>query len=210
MTFVRGLVALLSDQRFRQLFAVRVTGQAADGVFQVALASYLLFSPELQPDAGAIAAALAAVLLPFSLLGPFAGVFLDRWSRRQVLMIANLLRVAPVLTAAALISQNSSRAALFVTVLLAFSINRFLLAGLSAALPHVVETRALVLANSIMPTSGTIAFMLGLAVGSGLRLAQSALSPTGVNADVVLLLLAAAGFVLAAALTSRIPRHLLG
>ena len=210
MTFVRGLLALLSDQRFRQLFVVRVTGQAADGVFQVALASYLLFSPELQPDAGAIAAALAAVLLPFSLLGPFAGVFLDRWSRRQVLMIANLLRVAPVLTAAALISHNSSRGVLFVTVLLAFSINRFLLAGLSAALPHVVETRQLVLANSIVPTSGTIAFMLGLGLASALPLVPPAVLPTDLDANVALVIAAAGGYALAASLTWRIPRDFLG
>lgn len=210
MTFVRALRVLLSNQRFRQLFAVRVAGQAADGIFQVALASYLLFSPERQPDAAAIAAALAAVLLPFSLLGPFAGVLLDRWSRRQVLMIANLLRVAPVLMAAALISRGSSGGALFVTVLLAFSVNRFLLAGLSAALPHVVDIRRLVLANSVVPTSGTIAFMLGLGAASGLRLVPAAVLPTDLDTETGFVLLAAGGYALAAGLTSRIPRDFLG
>lgn len=210
MTFARELLMLLSMLRFRQLFAVRVVGQAADGVFQVALASYLLFSPERQPDATSIAAALAAVLLPFSVLGPFAGVFLDRWSRRQVLMLANLVRAVPVLASAALIAGGYSEIVLFVAVLLAFSVNRFLLAGLSAALPHVVETRQLVLANSIVPTSGTIAFILGLGAASGLRLVPSAVLPTDLDADVGLALMAAAGYLLAAAFTARMPRDLLG
>jgi MFS family permease len=91
MRFGAALRHLLRRQRFRQLFAVRVTSQFSDGVFQVALASYVLFSPERQPDAASIAAALASVLLPFSVLGPFVGVFLDRWSRRQVLLVSNLV-----------------------------------------------------------------------------------------------------------------------
>ena len=59
MRFGAALRHLLRRQRFRQLFAVRVTSQFSDGVFQVALASYVLFSPERQPDAASIAAALA-------------------------------------------------------------------------------------------------------------------------------------------------------
>ena len=84
MSVLRHLVRLLHGVWFRRLFAVRVSSQLSDGVFQVALASYALFSDD-QPTPAAIAAALAVVLLPFSVLGPFAGVLLDRWSRRQVL-----------------------------------------------------------------------------------------------------------------------------
>jgi len=83
--FLRDLRHLLRGRDFRRLFAVRIVSQLGDGVFQVALASYILFSPERLPTPGAIAGAFAAVLLPFSILGPFTGVLLDRWSRRQVL-----------------------------------------------------------------------------------------------------------------------------
>src|SRR3954468_12222622 len=86
---------LLRGRWFRHLFAVRLASQLTDGVFQVAIASYALFSQD-RPSATAIATALAVVLLPFSLLGPFAGVLLDRWSRRQVLAWANFTRVAVV------------------------------------------------------------------------------------------------------------------
>lgn len=205
MRFTAAVRHLSTRRRFRQLFAVRVVSQAADGVFQVALASFVLFSPERQPDAGSIAAALAAVLLPFSVLGPFVGVFLDRWSRRQVLLLANLVRLLPVGGVAVLIANDVSGPPLYAMILLAFSINRFFLAGLSAALPHVVAPGELVLANAITPTSGTLAFILGLGAASGLR----RLLPGG-HPDVVVVLVAAFGYLVAALLALRLPRRLLG
>ena len=45
-------------------------------------------------DAASIAAVLAITLLPFSVLGPFVGVVLDRWSRRQILVVVDLSRAA--------------------------------------------------------------------------------------------------------------------
>jgi MFS family permease len=205
MRFTVALRDLLRRPRFRQLFAVRVTSQFSDGIFQVALASYVLFSPERQPDAASIAGALAAVLLPFSVLGPFVGVFLDRWSRRQVLLVSNLVRVLPVLAVAATVAADVDGAPLFGSILVAFSINRFFLAALSAALPHVVEPNELVLANSITPTSGTLSFMLGLGVASGAR----GLLP-GSDPDVTIALAAAVGYLAAALLALRLPRPLLG
>ena len=56
-------------------------------MFQAALASLFFFSPEKQTSAGSVAAAFAVLLLPYSLVGPFAGVLLDRWRRRQVLVV---------------------------------------------------------------------------------------------------------------------------
>ena len=96
MTALRHLVHLLRGRWFRRLFAVRMRSQLTDGVFQVALASYVVFSPEKAPGPRAIASALAVVLLPFSVLGPFVGVLLDRWSRRQVLAWSNFVRVGLV------------------------------------------------------------------------------------------------------------------
>ena len=56
-----------------RLIAIRWTGQFTDGLFQSALASFVLFSPERQPDARSAAAAFAVVLLPYSLVGPLVG-----------------------------------------------------------------------------------------------------------------------------------------
>jgi MFS family permease len=148
VTALRHLRDLLRGQWFRRLFAVRVSSQLTDGVFQVALASYVIFSPERAPGPGAIAGALAVVLLPFSVLGPFAGVFLDRWSRRQVLAWSNFVRVALVTVIAVAVHAEVRGEVLLGLGLVCLSVNRFLLAGLSAALPHVVREDELLTAKA--------------------------------------------------------------
>lgn len=204
------LLELLRGRPFRQLWAVRLTGQASDGVFQVGLASYVLFSPQDKPTASAIAAGLAALLLPFSVLGPFVGVFLDRWRRRQVLALSNLLRVAPVMLLAGMVATGLRGAVLFAVVLLTLSVNRFLLAGLSAALPHVVSRRELTMANSLTPTSGTLAFMVGLGAASGVRSLLPAATLHGNSKDVLIIMVAAVGYLAAGLLACRIPIDSLG
>ena len=127
MQAARHLTHLLRGHGFRKLFAVRVTSQLTDGVLQVALASYVIFSPEQQPSPAAIAGALASVLLPFSLLGPFVGVFLDRWSRRQVLAWSNFVRVGLVAVLAMLFFLESIDSVWMFLVLPALTAATFLL-----------------------------------------------------------------------------------
>ncbi len=207
MTALRHLVHLLRGTWFRRLFAVRLSSQLTDGVFQVALASYVVFSPERAPDAAAIAGALAVVLLPFSVLGPFVGVLLDRWSRRQVLAWSNFVRVGLVAVLAVAVHADVRGTVVLGLVLACLSVNRFLLAGLSAALPHVVRDDELVTANALTPTAGTLAFLVGVALGAGTRSGWRGL---GVDSDVGVLATAAVLYGAAGLLALRIPRDLLG
>lgn len=208
VTTWRHLVHLLRGRWFRRLFAVRLTSQFADGVFQVALASYVIFSPERQPSPAAIASTLAVVLLPFSVLGPFVGVFLDRWSRRQVLAWANAVRVVLMVVIAVGVAADLEGLPLYVLLLAALSVNRFLLAGLSASLPHVVDPPDLIMANAVTPTTGTLAALAGFALGSADRLLLDRLGD--LNTDVAVLLTAGVLYGVASLLALRIPRPLLG
>jgi hypothetical protein len=170
--------AVLARRGFRRLLAVRLSSQIGDGVFQAGLASSVLFNPERAPNAVAVAVGFAILLVPYSALGPFVGVVLDRWSRRQVLFVANGLRAALVLPTIWLL-WNGDVGALFVVIALGIiALNRFFLAGLSASQPHVVDEPRLVTANSFANTAGTIFYSGGLAAaGLAVKLTGTGFHP---------------------------------
>jgi MFS family permease len=205
-SFLKDLRIVLQGRDFRRLFAVRLSSQASDGAFQVGLASLVFFSPERQATPAAAAAAAIVTLLPYTLLGPFAGVLLDVWPRRQILLVANAVRSLMVVLVAALVLAGSPVAWLYAVALACLSLNRFFLAGLGASLPKVVPHDELVMANAVSPTSGTVAAILGASVGYLPRLVLG----DGDDANAIILLLAAAGYAGSAALATRMPRHLLG
>jgi MFS family permease len=197
MAFFRDLAALLCFSGFRRLFAVRLLSQCSDGIFQAALASTILFSPERAPTAGAIAATFATILLPFTLLGPFVGVFLDRWPRRRILMASNAIRAMLLLVIALLVVRDDVGWVFYLLVLAAFSVNRFVLAGLSASLPRVVSRELLVTANAVSPTCGTLAYLAGVGFGGAVH----ALS----RSDGTVLVVGAGSYLLSALLSLRLP-----
>ncbi|MEU6088638.1 MFS transporter [Streptomyces sp. NPDC047085] len=173
MPVVRDLRVLLRLRDFRRLLYIRLLSQGADGVYQVALAAYVVFSPEKQTSPTAIASAMAVLLLPYSLIGPFAGVLLDRWRRRQVFLYGNVLRALLAAATAVLMVTHVPDWLFYVSALCVTAVNRFVLAGLSAALPRVVDAERLVLANSLSPTAGTLAATLGGGLAFLVRLVVS-------------------------------------
>ncbi|MEU3184928.1 MFS transporter [Streptomyces sp. NPDC006923] len=203
MPVVRQLRVLVRLSAFRRLLAVRLLSQAADGVFQVALAAYVVFSPEKQTSPAAIASAMAVLLLPYSLVGPFAGVLLDRWQRRQVFLYGNLLRAVLSACTAALILTSVPDWLFYVAALSVTAVNRFVLAGLSAALPRVVDDERLVLANSLSPTAGTLAATAGGGLALVVRL-------TAADSDAAVMLLGAVLYLCAALTSLLMARELLG
>ncbi|MDO0934619.1 MFS transporter [Streptomyces sp. DG2A-72] len=203
MAVVRDLRVLLRFQGFRRLLAVRLLSQGADGIYQVALASYVVFSPEKQTSAAAIASAMAVLLLPYSLVGPFAGVLLDRWRRRQVLLYCSLLRALLASATAALIVSDVPDWLFYVSALCVTAVNRFVLAGLSAALPRVVDADRLVIANSLSPTAGTLAAIAGGGLAFLVRL-------LGADSDAAVVLLGAVLYLCAGLASLSMARDLLG
>ncbi|MFI7585994.1 MFS transporter [Spongisporangium articulatum] len=204
--FLDDLRVVLRGRDFRKLFAVRLMSQAADGTFQVGLASLVFFSVDKATTPEQVATAAVVTILPFTLLGPFAGVLLDVWSRRQVLLLVNAVRAVLVLGTALLVIGGVDGPPIYLLALACLSLNRFLLAGLGASLPYVVPRHELVMANAVSPTCGTIAALLGAGVGFVPRFVLGAGDPT----DALALLLGAAGYGFAALLARRIPRDHLG
>lgn len=193
-------------RRFRLLLTVRLVGQFGDGAFQAALATYVVFSPQNAATPAKVAEAFAVLLLPFTVVGPFAGVFLDRWRRRQMLLWANVVRAGLVLGVAACAAAGSTGLLFYLAALAGFSANRFILAGLSAGLPHTVTGEQLVVANAVSPTLGTLA----TTVGAGVSVVVHAVAGKGSGSVAGVLVCTAGLYVLSALLALTIPRDGLG
>ena len=193
------LRAVLRERGFRRLVGVRMIAQVGDGLFQGALAGSVLFNPEQRAGGMAIAAGFAVLLLPYSLVGPYVGVFLDRWRRRSIVSVANLVRAVLVLPIALFIWQGEHSPVPFLLALVVIGLNRFFLAGLSAATPHVVDDHMLVTANSFAATLGSLSFSLGIGAGAALIKTVLATSFHGY----ALVASIAAAFYLASALLGR-------
>jgi len=200
---------LLRHPRLSRLLGVRWSGQATDGLFQSALASFVLFSPERQADALSAAIAFAVVLLPYSLVGPFVGTILDRVSRQRALLFSNLARAANLLVVSALVFAGQTGVVLTVFVLIAFGINRLILAGLSAGLPLVIETKSLISANALAVTGGSVLVVLGGGLGVAIRNLFDGLAVAD-HADAIMVLFAAGGYLSAALLTLRVGKKEIG
>lgn len=213
VSFVASLRRLWRHRLFRRLLTLRVAAQAADGAAQVGTAAYVLFSPQQQPDAWSIAGVLAITLLPFSILGPFVGVVLDRWSRRDVIAVTALVRAVVCVALAALIVGGQRggpvAAAFFVAVLISMSLGRFLGAGLAAAMPHTVEVDEYLLANSVMPIVGPVGALIGAGLAGALRLGLAQAIPTH-QADAIVFTLAAGLFALSLMIVWPVGRLVLG
>ncbi|MFF9814575.1 MFS transporter [Streptomyces sp. NPDC014006] len=203
MAVVRDLRVLLRFRDFRRLLAVRLLSQGADGIYQVGLATYVVFSPEKQTSPAAIASAMAILLLPYSVVGPFAGVLLDRWRRRQVLVHGNLLRALTAAVTAALMVAHVPDWLFYLSALCVTAVNRFVLAGLSAALPRVVDAERLVMANSLAPTAGTLAATAGGTLAFVVRLVAA-------GSDAAVVLLGAVLYLCSALASLRLAVGLLG
>jgi MFS family permease len=203
MPVLRDLRVLLRLRNFRRLLLIRLLSQGADGVYQVALAAYVVFSPEKQTSPAAIASAMAVLLLPYSLVGPFAGVLLDRWRRRQIFLYGNLLRALLAAATAVLMVSQVPDWLFYASALCVTAVNRFVLSGLSAALPRVVDTDRLVLANSLSPTAGTLAATAGGGLAFAVRLVAS-------DSDAAVVLLGATLYLGAALASLAMAPDLLG
>ena len=212
MEFVSRLRRLWRIDGFRRLLKVRIAAQTADGVSQMGIVSFALFDPQRAADAWAVTMVLAITLLPFSIIGPFTGVLLDRWPRQRMVIVTESIRLVLCLVIAGMMVWSSntgwSMATIYGLVLIVLSFNRFLLNGLGAGLADVVDRKDYLDASSIMPMLGPLGMVAGGVVAGIIRLSLGAGRAHLANA--VIFLAAGVLCVVTVALASRIGRLEIG
>ncbi len=205
-SFLRDLRVVWGEHGFRRLLSTRLISQTGDGIFTAGLGTYVFFNAATFPNPAKGAAAFAVLYAPYSLIGPFAGVFIDRWSRRQILVYSALLRSVFVALTAGLMASGNLGPLLYIAVLLVLGVNRFFLSALSAALPHVVAGDKLVMGNSVSPTAGGTLAAVGGLVGLGVNAATGDTE----GGAAITLLVAGACYVAASLVARTMGRDLLG
>ena len=213
MDAFRRLGWLLRQRDFRRLVGVRVPTQGADAVIQVGMASYVLFNPQNQPNAWAIATVIALAILPFSVVGPLISPILDRFARQRIVIVCDLVRLGLAVAMALLVGGARVSGAwqpwLYVLLLAALSLNRLQLAALGAGMPFTVAADQYLDAAAVCPMIGPISATIGGSVAGLIRLTTGELLGAPL-ADALVFSLAALGFLVGVGLARGFGREQLG
>jgi len=204
--FGADLKTVLAERDFRKLFGTRLVAQTGDGIVTAAVGTYVFFNASTFPNPMAGAAAFAVLYLPYSLIGPFAGVFLDRWSRRQILVWSAPIRGALVVVTAGLMVADIRSVPLYIAVLAVSAVSRFLLSALSVAIPHVTPANKLVVANAVSDTIGGMMSALGGIIALGINAATGDTE----RGAAVTMLVGGGCYVAAGVVATIMPKDLLG
>lgn len=159
---------LLAHRDLRTLLVAQWTGQAADGLAQAAFAEALILGPLGGETPGRILVAFAITLVPYSLLAPLLGVFVDRWRRRELMALTNLARAVLLVTLPLWGELLPGDVALYAGVLIVLGLGRLFLVTKGAVLPVVLGEHHLLRGNALSSGGGMISALLGGVVGVGI------------------------------------------
>jgi MFS family permease len=157
-----GYLELIRGNRnFRQIWLGQVVSQMGDWFNTIALYSIVL---TLTGSGRAVGLVLVARFLPTVFAGPFAGVIADRYSRRTIMIVSDLLRAVIVL-GFLFIHRPDQVWLIYVLTVTQLVFSSFFEPARSAAIPSIVEKRELVTANAIGAVTWSSMLTLGAAIG---------------------------------------------
>ena len=155
----------LRERDFARLWTGQAVSNAGDWVNYVALTA-LVFN--MTGSAWMVAVLRACHAIPLLVIGPFAGVLVDRWNRKVTLIVVDVVRAGLVL----LFPFVHDVGSIFL-ITIAFNVVSTLFApAKNALIPNIVSNERLLTANSLSSTTQNMAMVIGPAVG-GLILAGS-------------------------------------
>jgi Na+/melibiose symporter-like transporter len=159
---MRTLWRVLSRYRnLRLLLSAGLLSLTGDWILRTGLAYYVY---ALTGSTFASATTLLASLIPQIALGSLAGVYADRWDRRRIMVVANLLLAAGLLPLLAVHSRHQVWIVYLVTVVQS-SLAQFFTTAEAAMVPHTVPAEDLVTANALNGQNRDIARLAGAALG---------------------------------------------
>lgn len=205
-----GFVPVLKNRNFLSLWSGQVFSQLADKVYLVLVIALIAsrFQAEDRTISVWVSAIMIAFTIPAVLFGSIAGVFVDRWSKKWVMVATNLLRGGLVLGLPLLLWVSQSWVTLgglplgFCIILavtfLVSTLTQFFAPAEQAAIPLVVENRHLLSANSLYTLTMMASVIVGFAVGEPvLAIADAIAARLGMGLDIGKELVVGGSYVLA-------------
>jgi MFS family permease len=152
---------VLFKRNFFSLWSGQIVSEFGDRLSQMALIA-LVYSK--QPgSAMAMAKLLFFIVVPVFVIGPVAGVYVDRWNRKKVMVISDIIRGLSVVTIPIFV-QLDMMPIVYCLVFITFSAARFFIPSKLAIIPALVSEDKLLIANSLSNTTRVIATILGFAL----------------------------------------------
>lgn len=173
----RGFIPVLKNANFLALWSGQVFSQLADKVYLVLLIALIAnrFQETNQTISGWVSALMVAFTIPAVLFGSVAGVFVDRWPKKAVLVATNLLRGVLVFVAPVLLWLTQGWTPLYnlpvgfyvllgITFLVS-TLTQFFAPAEQSVIPLIVKPQNLLSANSLYTTTMMGSLIIGFAVG---------------------------------------------
>ncbi len=198
----QGFAPVLKNKQFLILWSGQIFSQLADKVYLVLMIAIVAhqFQQPNQPISQWVSPIMIAFTIPAVLFGSVAGVYVDRWQKKPVLVVSNLLRGILVLTLPPLllVSQGQSLSTAIplgfaLMLLITFAVStftQFFAPAEQAVIPLIVKDQDLLAANSLYTTTMMALLIIGFAIGEPLldladNLATQVSLPSGIGKEIL-------------------------
>jgi MFS family permease len=155
------LELLRSNRSFRFLWLGQVVSQMGDWFDTIAVYTIAL---RLTGSSRSVALIMVARFLPSVIMGPLSGVVADRFSRRTIMIVSDLIRAVVVL-GFLFVRRPDQMWLIYVLTVLQLAFSTFFEPAKTAAIPSVVSPRELLAANAIAGVTWSVMLTLGAAIG---------------------------------------------
>lgn len=155
--------AVLKNRGFVFLWLGQLTSQLADRLYIYVL---IVVAYSLTKSSLGVSVPMLAFGIPSILFGTLAGVFVDRWNRKGILIISDIFRGLLILTLVPFITK--SLLLIFLVSFLIYTATQFFAPAETASIPELVKKENLIVANSFFMMTWMGASVIGFGLGAPL------------------------------------------
>ena len=172
-----GFIQVVKNTNFVILWLGQIFSQLADKIYLVLMITIISsnFKPEGESISSRVSLIMIAFTLPAIFFGSLAGVYVDRWSKKAVLVLSNIGRGLLVLLIPFCLSISNIKikflslpfafCLLLLITFLVSTLTQFFAPAEQASLPLIIKKKNLLAANSIYTTTMMAMLIIGFAIG---------------------------------------------